>query len=141
MIEVEPNDRTILWICESEGNQGKTALCKLLCANHKAIFCDGAKKADIVNMVFNADMDVHNTVIWDLTRSQGNRICYDALEAVKNGMISNTKYETGMKLFNSPHVLIFANQRPDIKALSKDRWNIFDIIGQNLVRYTPEYDH
>jgi len=136
MIKQEPDDRAILWIYEREGNKGKTALCKLLCAKHNAIFCDGAKKADIINMVFNADMDKHNCVIWDLTRSQGNRICYDALEAVKNGMISNTKYETGMKLFNSPHVLIFANELPDTKNLSYDRWHIYEITNQNLEQIT-----
>jgi len=46
------------------------------------------------------------------------------LESIKNGLIVNTKYETGSKLFNSPHIIVFSNMSPDVSAMSMDRWKI-----------------
>ena len=48
-------------------------------------------------------------------------------------MICNTKYETGMKLFNSPHLIVFSNFYPDTDKLSADRWKIALINESKLV--------
>lgn len=69
----------------------------------------------------------HKIVIWDLPRNNGNKISYDAIESVKNGMICNTKFETGTKIFDPPHIIIFSNEQPEEENLSKDRWNIINI--------------
>ena len=65
-----------------------------------------------------------NLVVFDLPRNNGNKISYSALESIKNGLIVNTKYETGSKLFNSPHIIVFSNMQPDVTAMSGDRWVI-----------------
>ena len=96
---------------------------------HDALFCDGGKKADIINLVFNNDMDTCNTIIWDIPRVNRNAVSYAAIEAIKNGLVCNTKYETGVKVFNPPHIIIFANFPPDLDEdnLSKDRWMITEL--------------
>jgi hypothetical protein len=44
-------------------------------------------------------------------------------------MICNTKYETGVKVFNSPHIFVFANFPPDKPdELSNDRWIIKELL-------------
>ena len=40
------------------------------------------------------------------------------------------KYESGMVRYNKPHVIIFANCRPDIEKLSKDRWKVKCLISE-----------
>ena len=74
--------------------------------------------------MFNANMDCTNLVVFDLPRNNGNKVSYSALEAIKNGLICNTKYETGNKLFNPPHILIFANDEPEWEAMSDDRFKV-----------------
>ena len=92
---------------------------------HKILFCDGGKKPDLINLAFNNDMNECKCVIWDIPRSAKGSISYSTLEAFKNGLICNTKYETGVKAFNPPHIFVFANFPPDDEAkLSPDRWNI-----------------
>ena len=92
---------------------------------HKVLFCNGGKYTDIMNLVFNQDMDNTNAVFFDIPRSHKGSISYASLESIKNGMVCNTKYETGTKIFNSPHLFIFANFPPEkMEDLSEDRWII-----------------
>ena len=67
-------------------------------------------------------------VCFDLPRNNGNNISYDALESIKNGIIINMKYETGQKLCDSPHILVFANMPPDVDKLSLDRWVVKELV-------------
>lgn len=122
------SDRVINWFYDEEGNKGKSAFVKYMVIKHKALFCDGGRKSDLINLIFNNNMDQCNCIIWDLPRASKGNISYATLEAVKNGLICNTKYETGVKAFNSPHVFVFANFRPENEELlSKDRWNIKEL--------------
>lgn len=128
----EPDDRSIYWFWESAGNIGKSAFTKYMIIKHKALFCDGGKKSDLINLVFNNDMDTCKCVIWDLPRATKGNISYTTLECVKNGMVCNTKYETGVKCFNPPHIFVFANFPPEEpELLSKDRWIIEEISIQS----------
>lgn len=67
-------------------------------------------------------------LIIDVPRNNGNNISYSAVECILNGMITNTKFETGVKVFNAPHVVVFSNYEPDTEKLSEDRWSIKKII-------------
>ncbi|AYP28795.1 MAG: Rep domain protein [Virus sp.] len=124
----EPDTRKIYWFWESVGRIGKSEFTKYCVVKHKVLFCDGGKKSDLINLVFNQNMDETNCLIWDLPRSTAGNISYATLESVKNGMVCNTKYETGVKIFNSPHIIVFANFPPDDPdQLSADRWIIEEL--------------
>lgn len=122
LILTEPDDRKIYWFWDSKGNKGKTQLMKYLVATHKSLPCVGGKFGDIMNLVFNQDMDETTSCIFNIPRGHREFLSYSSLEAIKDGMVVNTKYETGYKLFNSPHVIVFANFPPDTELLSQDRW-------------------
>lgn len=122
IINTDPNDRDIYWYWSDKGGIGKSTFIKYLCACHNAILCVKGRYSDICNLVYKAKNP--RLVIFDLPRANGNSISYDALESIKNGIISNTKYETGTAVFNSPHILIFANEPPVEDKLSQDRWKI-----------------
>nr|WAE42303.1 MAG: replication associated protein [Cressdnaviricota sp.] len=128
LYNTEPDDRSIHWFWEPNGNIGKSAFVKYMVIKHKALFCDGGKKNDLINLVFNNNMDECKCIIWDIPRASKGSISYSTLEAVKNGLVCNTKYETGVKAFNSPHVFVFANFEPEnMDNLSPDRWKITKI--------------
>lgn len=46
---------------------------------------------------------------------------YEALEIIKNGMVSTNKYKGGDSWFKAPHLLVLANREPDYKSLTGDR--------------------
>lgn len=122
------DNRTIHWWWEDIGGVGKSQFAKYMIVKYKTLYCSSGKYADLCNLVFNTDMNECNTVIFDIPRNQGGKVSYDALESIKNGIICNTKYETGTKIFNSPKIIVFANKPPEnLNGLSTDRWKIVNI--------------
>jgi len=133
ILETKPDNRKIHWFWEPTGNVGKTTLCKHICLKYDtAIFVSG-KAADMKCAV--AEMVKKNKaptiVILGLSRSAEDfsGSLYQGLEELKDGIFFSGKYESGMVMYDSPHVLVFANWEPDLSKLSMDRWNVVDISG------------
>jgi hypothetical protein len=119
----EPDDRTIYWFWEPDGNTGKTSLIKYLLVKYD--FCEfsrATKTADIVTVANPAK----TCYLFDFARTQEGFAPYNALEQLKDGLISDSKLkkETRNIIMNPPHVICFANWEPDTDTLSSDRWNI-----------------
>jgi len=129
LVQQEPDDRTINWYYETLGGIGKSALVKLLCYKYNAIMCSG-KSADMKYSIlkyYEEKNDYPKIVIFDVPRSSISYISYQGIEEVKNGCFASTKYECSMVIMNSPHILVFANEYPNIDKLSPDRWKITDL--------------
>lgn len=127
-ISVEPDTRTIRWIWDSRGNNGKTALAKKLVTEKSALFLSG-KGADIKYSIATAlsrNLSV-KICLFHYVRDQENFISYQALEEVKDGIFFSSKYESTTCVYDSPHVIVLANFRPDTSRLSQDRWKIYQI--------------
>lgn len=124
--ESEPDDRTINWIWEAEGNRGKSAMVKYLVVNHHAMIISG-KSADIKYQIATAELPP-DIIIYDVPRAKRNRVNYAALEQIKDGLFASTKYESKMVLIPDVHIFVFANFEPILDdTVSKDRWNIIEI--------------
>lgn len=131
LVSAEADDRSIHWFHESEGNKGKSALTKLLCAKYGAITLSG-KGSDMKNGILQLHQEkgvYPEIVIIDIPRcvNINNHISYTGVEEIKNGCFFSPKYEGGMCIFNSPHVLIFSNHDPPLDKLSTDRWIVKNI--------------
>lgn len=122
----ESDERSILWFWEPTGGAGKTSLAKSLCIRYpKEILYLSGKTNDIKFAV--ASFTEKNTLkmaIFDFTRTVEDYVPYEALESIKNGIFFSGKYEARMCVFESPHVVCFANFPPCESKLSADRWVI-----------------
>lgn len=123
ILEQDADDRKIYWLVDRDGNLGKTALCKYICHHYKALYVSG-KATDIKYGIvkYLEDEDNLDIVLLDFPRSLEQYVSFDAIESVKNGIFFSSKYESGMCMFNSPHVFCFSNFKPETSALSQDRW-------------------
>lgn len=131
----EPIDpRKIYWIYDNEGNTGKSVFCKNKTLTQNIPIITGGKKSDIINFLFNWDKPIR-TIIFDLPRCVEGHVSYSAIEDLKNGLIFNTKFETGMKVFNNPRIIIFSNQLPELEKFSKDRWVLLEIKNGIIQKY------
>lgn len=125
------DDRTIHWFWEPTGCTGKTTLVKSICINHEdAIFVSGKAgdmKCAIATMI--KEKCAPKIVLLGLPRTAEDFTgsLYQGLEEIKDGVFFSGKYESGMVLFDSPHVMVFANWPPDMTKLSTDRWNVREI--------------
>lgn len=130
VIKSENDDRKVYWYWETTGNVGKSQFTKLCVAKYNCIPAISGKYADIINLVFKQDMDKCRCIIFDIPRNNGNSVSYSAIESIKNGLVVNTKYETGYKMFNPPVVIVFSNSPPEEHKLSADKWVIREITMQ-----------
>lgn len=122
-------DRIVNWYWEHIGNWGKSVLCNYLIDQKGALVLAGAGK-DAIHGFFSYVMEngkVPPIIVFDIPRSNDGHVSYNAIEQIKNGCIFNAKYEAGMLRFDKPHVIVFANEEPDVKKLSRDRWNIVEL--------------
>lgn len=124
IVSEKPDKRKVFWYYDLKGGCGKSLFTKYLSYHHNAIKITGGKRNDVINHVYNSD--IKEVIVLDIPRSC-DKISYNAIEEIKNGHITNDKYETGSSLFASPHVIIFSNFFPDVTKLSLDRWVIKNI--------------
>lgn len=128
LIDADNSDRTINWIYEPTGNVGKSFLCKFISLRSDVIICQG-KAADIFNQV-NSTIEsgvLPKLVICDIPRVSLDYLSYNAIENLKNGLLYSGKYKGGKCVFPCPSVFCFANEKPKMEKLSKDRWVIYEI--------------
>ena len=67
-------------------------------------------------------------------------INYDVLESIKNGWITADKYNSEQFRCHTPNtVVVFSNEKPDIKEAVKDRWRILQIKDDDLIDISKKY--
>jgi len=122
VLVLPPNDREICFVVDVVGNQGKTWFSRYYTDLHdNAQIIVPGKKAD---MAFIVD-DNCRVFFLDAPRAkQAEFVQYDFLEELKNGMVFSPKYESTIKKFKTPHVVVMMNEEPDMTKLSADRYNI-----------------
>lgn len=148
MYTLPGDDRKITVVVDDEGNSGKTALAKSLALRGEAMIVSGNSKDLLSAVAFwvNGDKDTKTEgkplklVIWNVARARQDKLAWGAVEELKDGAFFSGKYKGTQVLMNPPHVWVFMNLMPDMKMLSKDRWNIFKVDKDfQLVKIEPAW--
>jgi len=150
----EPHRREILWIYDRVGNTGKSYLSTYLDENKKALFIDEVgKKSDFSRVLANEvknGWDMRNLIINLPRKAEMFDHFYASLESVKDGKIASMKFDSGLlklhpKWNGQPYknglgtnIIVFANFPPNVKSLSEDRWNVFEIVKKSLPVLIPK---
>lgn len=118
------NDREVVFVVDSEGNQGKSWFAKYYCSLHE--------DAMILRPTKHADMSyalppVLRVLFLDCTRKQVEYMPYTFMEECKDGYVFSNKYESCVKKYPAMHVVVLMNQHPDMEALSADRYKIIEL--------------
>lgn len=134
----EPDPRDIYWVYETIGNTGKSSFSKHCVCNLPDCAVLNGKASDVMNAVLtylNTKKKFLKVVICDIPRStigdKGVCISYGGFENIKNGCFYSGKYEGGMVVGPNPHMVIFANCRPDPGKFSEDRVRLYEIVGND----------
>jgi hypothetical protein len=129
ILSKDPDNRKIYWYWSKDGNKGKTSFIKsyLLKNRSKATFVGGSAK-DMIYAITQVleEYPLVNTVFVNIPRCI-DIISYNGLEQIKDGLVFNMKYESGLAVFNPPHIVVMANQEPFKEKMSEDRWVIKEI--------------
>lgn len=128
--------RTINWVVNETGNQGKSILKTYLGVNKlgRAIpLCNDYR--DIMRIVM--DTPKCKLYIIDIPKAFRNGLkneFYAGIETLKDGYAFDDRYSFKEEYFDCPNIWVFSNQDPDKSLLSLDRWRIWDLKDKNLVR-------
>ena len=129
----DPDDRTILWIHDLMGNNGKSKLVKHICYNYPEEACKlsfgsstqlrsaciaaGPKKLYFIDVprTLGKDDDINDLI--------------SVIEDIKNGFMVSSMYGKHQQMmFDPPHIVVFANVFCPENALSGDRLHEFSIV-------------
>ena len=143
------NDRTVTWIYDKDGNNGKSWFQNYVQAYfgyHRVFRCDlRIKHKDMCNILRKRATTTVDIFLFNDSRSISDEEpnMYRILEDIKDGAATTSKYDNQRIKFLTPnYVLVFSNTYPNMKHLSKDRWRIFEPTDNGLNRidrckYTP----
>lgn len=127
------DDRHFHWFYDPVGGSGKSTLAKYLTVTNpnQWIFSNDMTNPKDVACAIDGAMKSgwsHHGFINNLSRStELSTGVTKVLECVKDGSIFNSKYQSKALLFNSPHVVVFANYLPPIMQASLDRWIVYQV--------------
>lgn len=127
ILDTEPNQRDIYWICGSRGGEGKTMFQKYICSINQEAIVLGGKGHDMKNGVLNyvnSKKKFPKIIFINLCRN--DNLDYTGLEAMKDMFFYSGKYEGGMVVGPPPHIMVFSNEFPE-ELLSKDRLHVYNI--------------
>jgi hypothetical protein len=134
MIKTKPDKRSINWYWDSIGGCGKTTFVRHLVIKYNAILL-GGKAHDIKHGIADTltkRKEGIDIIVFNFVRSEEEFISYQAIEQAKDACFFSGKYESGMVVYNTPHIIIFANFEPDVTKLSEDRWRINNITEDQI---------
>lgn len=121
-LERQVDLRKITFVVDLKGNTGKSWFCDYvrLTKSGVQILTPGRK----IDMAYEFHCST-KILFMDAPRSkQSDFLLYDFLEDLKNGRVFSTKYESRMKYFDPPHVVVMMNEHPDMTKLSEDRYDV-----------------
>ncbi|KAH3876173.1 hypothetical protein DPMN_000008 [Dreissena polymorpha] len=127
----EQNDRQILFVMDPVGGNGKTTLACYMMSTLDAIRFENGKSNDLKYMYKG-----QKYVVFDFCRSSSEHINYEVIEALKNGVFCSYKYESVMRMYDSPKMLVLMNEGPDMTKLTADRYVLY-ALPEEVLRFDP----
>lgn len=128
-----PDERVIQWIFDDKGGQGKSKFVKWIEWQKHGMGFDYESAQNLKFVV--CENPPQRVYLFDCTKSAPKGIAieelYCALEAIKNGRIRHGKYKGGAIMMDTPHVVVFANFKPDSTKMTQGRFNVIDITPPN----------
>ena len=125
-------DRNIIWIYGARGNIGKSWFQNYVESyfGYQRVFRSDLriKHRDTCNILMKRGLTSIDIFLFNDSRStKGEEMnIYRVLEDIKDGAATTSKYNNKVIKFKTPNtVMIFSNKQPNLKSLSKDRWEVY----------------
>lgn len=129
MVEEEPDDRTIHVVYEETGCKGKSKVTKTLGFQGKSIEIPvGQTPQQSIAAVISAPTVKIYFADFPRCSFVNNPNIWEVLEKTKVGYLTSPfRGKYGYKYMDPPHVIVFANEIPDLDLLSFDRWKLWSV--------------
>ena len=143
---LKPSNREIIWVIGRKGNEGKTWFQEYMESKYgwAKVICGmdiKLKKSTICHVLSKRSLMSTEIFLFDVGKAfTYDGVNYELLEKIKNGRVLASKFDSKELKFKTPNiVVVFCNEAPEVKQLSKDRWKIFQIRDEDLLDTTDKY--
>ena len=143
---LKPSNREIIWVIGRKGNEGKTWFQEYMESKYGwgKVICGmdiKLKKSSICHVLSKRSLMSTEIFLFDVGKAfTYDGVNYELLEKIKNGRVLASKFDSKELKFKTPNiVVVFTNEAPEVKQLSKDRWKIFQIRDDDLIDATDRY--
>ena len=140
-----PTDRKVIWVRGAKCGEGKSWFQEFVESRFGwgRVVCGmdiKVKKSSICHALGKRPLTTTDIFLFNVGKAQTfDEVNYEVLKKIKDGRILASKFDSKELKFKSPNVVVvFSNDKPDIKQLALDRWLIFSIINGELVDNTKE---
>ena len=124
----QAHPRKIICYIDKIGGSGKSYLTEIMkdLEPNEVLVIDSGKAQDMFRIA--SKIDSPRVVICDCPKAQQSYVNLSALEKLKNGHFSSTKYDsTNIRWSRRPHLIIFTNTELKWDNLNSNRWSIREI--------------
>lgn len=128
------SDRGITVVYDPKGNTGKSFLSRYLYERNIGFYVPPTVRntQGIIQYVASGYRGQPIIVI-DIPRSsRWTSELYEGIEAIKDGLVYDTRYSAKMRDIWGVKILIMTNSKPMLSSLSADRWTILNEDGQQV---------
>lgn len=133
-LEKLSNDREICWYWEKTGGNGKSSFANMWEYAHPdecITLGTVGKSSDVIYLIcdeINSRNVAPKVIFMNLVRQfEGKEHIYSIAEQLKDGLLTNLKYQGKRVRIDWPHIVIFANFPPDLTKLTNDRWYVVEL--------------
>lgn len=129
-LSADPDDRSILFVVDYPGGTGKTYF-QQWCFSHRddvQLLLTG-KRDDMAHAV-NVEKSVF---LINVPRGGMEYLQYTVLEMLKDRVVHSPKYNSTTKILSKCHVVVFANDEPDMLKMTRDRYVMLRIEDDRFI--------
>ena len=143
---MKPSYREVIWVQGAKCDEGKTFFQeyieakfgwdKVMCGmdimmKKESIFHTIRSRPYMTTDIFTFNIGKDNTNMEDIN--------YQVLEQIKDGRFVAAKFSSKeIKICKPNIVIVFSNDKPELKKLAMDRWTIFKIKDNDLIDVSPK---
>lgn len=143
MIKGEPDSRTVVCIIDPVGCNGKSTICDYLEYKDLAkCLVPMNNMEDLMQAVFN--VGEQRAYLIDMPKSTPKDKLgglYAGIEKIKDGFAYDKRYNYRELRMMEPHVVVFTNKWPDLHLLSVDRWDLYYVMDEKLIKLEMPKEH
>jgi len=121
-----PDDRTVEFFVDEDGGKGKSWFQRHMLTKYpdKVQLLAPAKRDDMAHTI-----DIQKSIfLVNVPKTQMEFLQYSLLEQLKDRTVFSPKYSSMMKILTqTPHVVVFSNEFPDMNKMSADRYIVQEL--------------
>lgn len=133
-VEENDNKRCIHFLVSDAGKIGKSDLCTYLHQDKEYMRIDKCMESHHLYYAWEGE-----NIVIDVPRGGITDSFLSSLESLKNGCVFSTKFASMVKTYKSPTIIVVSNDMPDLTALTKDRYKIYNVCNNLCYDVSENY--